>query len=95
MCNALRVPLFGKTSSDRPTESWPVLLGRSIMGLLPGVREVAIRDIRCLFGRHRWEARHNPEVEGPKGDYQTCRRCGEDKAAYEPPPKNMYRGVLF
>ena len=54
-----------------------------------------MRDIRCLFGRHRWEARHNPEVEGSRGDYQTCRRCGEDKAAYEPPPKNMYRGVFF
>ena len=50
-------------------------------------------DIRCMIRRHRWDSRHNPEVEGPKGDYQTCARCGEDKAGYEPPPKNMYRGV--
>ena len=49
-----------------------------------------MRDIRCMIRRHRWESRHNPEVEGPKGDYQTCARCGEDKAGYEPPPKNMY-----
>jgi hypothetical protein len=52
-----------------------------------------MRDIRCMLRRHRWESRHNPEVEGPKGDYQTCVRCGEDRAGYEPPPKNMYRGV--
>jgi hypothetical protein len=57
------------------------------------LREVHVRDIRCMVGRHRWESRHNPEVEGPKGDYQTCARCGEDKAGYEPPPKNLYRGV--
>ena len=31
-----------------------------------------MRDIRCMIRRHRWESRHNPEVEGPKGDYQTC-----------------------
>ena len=37
--------------------------------------------------------RHNPEVEGPKGDYQTCARFGEDMGGYEPPPKNMYRGI--
>lgn len=52
-----------------------------------------MRDICCLIGRHRWVSRHNAEVEGPKGDYQTCSRCGTDKASYEPPPKNMYRGV--
>lgn len=52
-----------------------------------------MRDIRCLVGRHRWALRHNPEVEGPKGDFRTCRRCGADKAEYDPPPKDMYRGV--
>lgn len=52
-----------------------------------------MRDVRCLVRRHRWERRHNPEVEGPQGDYQTCVRCGEDKGIYEPPPKTMYRGV--
>ena len=52
-----------------------------------------MRDIRCLVGRHQWETRHNAEVEGPKGDFLVCRRCGNDKSVYEPPPKNMYRGV--
>lgn len=72
--------------------SWRVPYGRRTMGRGP-LREVHVRDIRCMVGRHRWESRHNPEVEGPKGDYQTCARCGEDKAGYEPPPKNLYRGV--
>lgn len=38
------------------------------------------------------DPRQNPDVERPKGDYEVCRRCRKDKAAYEP-PKNMYRGA--
>ena len=32
-----------------------------------------MRDIRCMIRRHRWDSRHNPEVEGPKGDLSDVR----------------------
>ena len=52
-----------------------------------------MRRVLCLVARHRWETRHNPEIEGARGDDQPCLRCTTDKAVYEAPPKTMWRGV--
>lgn len=42
-----------------------------------------MRPVLCLVGRHRWVRRHNPEVDGAKGDYHVCARCGREQNTYE------------
>lgn len=52
-----------------------------------------MRNVLCLIGRHRWERRHNPEVDGRRGDFHVCARCGTDRPTYDPPSQTRYRGV--
>ena len=38
----------------------------------------------CTCGRHLWATRRNPEVGGKAAVFETCRRCGTERAQYDP-----------
>lgn len=47
----------------------------------------------CLVGRHDWKHQRNPEVSGPAAEYDSCGRCGKERAGYDkPPPSGVARG---
>ena len=45
----------------------------------------AMKDIRCMVGRHAWHREVNPGVGGQEGIRDVCTRCGTDKKTYGPP----------
>lgn len=36
-----------------------------------------MKDVRCLFGLHKWQKK---QIEDSQ--YVTCRRCGKDRTIY-------------
>lgn len=49
--------------------------------------------VLCFIGVHSWQRQHNPEASGPGADFQTCSRCGKEKADYgKPPSSGVARG---
>lgn len=45
-----------------------------------------MRSLRCLLGRHRWVHRRNPEMGGPRAEYEVCEVCGTERNVYEGRP---------
>lgn len=45
-----------------------------------------MRRLRCLLGRHRWVHRRNPEMGGPRAEYEVCELCGTERKVYEGRP---------
>jgi hypothetical protein len=52
---------------------------------------VALKDIRCVVGRHDWQHHVNKEMGGPAAGYDLCSRCGAEKKVYGKPPS---KGVV-
>ncbi|MDQ1718887.1 MAG: hypothetical protein QOE89_2840 [Pseudonocardiales bacterium] len=52
-----------------------------------------IGKLLCAIGRHSFEKRVNPEASGTAGIYYLCRRCGKEKAGYEPPTPGQIAGM--
>jgi hypothetical protein len=46
----------------------------------------------CTMNRHDWERMVNPEVGGKDAVYSLCRRCGKEKAEYDPPTPGQATG---
>jgi hypothetical protein len=40
--------------------------------------------VACLFGRHAWVRRRNPDVGGPQAVWMQCRRCGREDSPSDP-----------
>jgi hypothetical protein len=42
-----------------------------------------MKDLRCVFGRHKYQERHTPDTHPPgkEGLYLECSRCGKQTDA--------------